>query len=73
MFLREVFCDDRLLVVLTTSEKDEIVGSVVKLIAYRDDVNGHVRSQFFSDVFHHENIAIVAVGIHEITIEMGNA
>ncbi|CKV64546.1 Uncharacterised protein [Mycobacterium tuberculosis] len=44
----------------------------IKVIMERNDVNGHMGSQFFSHILEHEDVSIVPVGIHEISVEVGN-
>ncbi|CIV87135.1 Uncharacterised protein [Streptococcus pneumoniae] len=58
--------------VLTTTEKGDVVVIFIKVIMERNDVNGHMGSQFFSHILEHEDVSIVPVGIHEISVEVGN-
>ncbi len=49
-FRGEIFGNDRLSVVLTTSKEDHVVWSLSKL----NDVEGHLSTKFFAYVFDHK-------------------
>ena len=58
--------------VLTATEKGNVVVIFIKVIMERNDVNRYMGSQFFSHILEHENVSIVTIGIHEISVEVGN-